>query len=183
MDTIASRVASLKEEIDRTAAVVGTPKVTLVAATKKNPVDAVRRAIAAGVDACGENQVQEMCAKREENAYEGAPLHFIGHLQTNKVKFVVGQVDLIQSVGSLKLAQAISDRAMRLQLTQDVLLEVNIGLEEAKSGFLPDALPAALDQVYRLPGIQVKGLMAIPPISTIYCDNKRFFCKNVSIIC
>jgi len=177
MDSIASRVNEIKQKIQAAARNAGTEQVTLVAATKQNDAAAVREAIKAGVDACGENRVQEMLSKLEENAYEGAPLHFIGHLQTNKVKNVVGAVSLIQSVGSLHLAQAVSAQASRLGITQDVLLEVNIGLEEAKSGFSPDELPRAMESVYVLPGLCVRGLMAIPPATTIYCENRRYFAK------
>ena len=101
---------------------------------------AVRRAIAAGVRVCGENRVQELTAKLADSAYEGAQIHFIGHLQTNKVKQVVGKVDLIQSVDSLRLLEAIDREAERQGLTQAVLLEVNIGGEASKSGFAKEGL-------------------------------------------
>lgn len=100
--------------------------------------------MAAGIDALGENRVQEMVQKLEQHAYDGAPLHFIGHLQRNKVKQVVGHVALIQSVGSLELLDEIEKVAAARGLVQDILLEVNIGREAAKSGFAPEkVLPAA----------------------------------------
>ena len=106
-------------------------------ASKMNDAAACREAIAAGIDVLGENRVQEMTEKLAQNAYDGAPLHFIGHLQRNKVKQVVGKVALIQSVGSLPLLEAVEKEAEKQGIVQDILLEVNIGGEEAKSGFAP----------------------------------------------
>ena len=117
----------------------GSPEeITLVGASKMNDAAACREAIAAGIDVLGENRVQEMTEKLAQHAYDGAPLHFIGHLQRNKVKQVVGKVALIQSVGSLELLDEIEKVGREKQgLVQDILLEVNIGGEEAKSGFAP----------------------------------------------
>ena len=143
---IEENVASVKARI---AAAAGGRHVTLVAATKMNDAEAVRRAIAAGVDACGENRVQEMLEKLEEDAYRGVPLHFIGTLQKNKVKFVVGKCDLIHSVNSPELLSAIGKKAESLGICQDVLLEINIGREESKTGFLPEQLPRLFDPFYR----------------------------------
>ena len=120
-------------------------EVILVAATKMNDADTIRRAIAAGIDASGENRVQEMMDKLGQGAYEGAPLHFIGSLQKNKVKFVVGNCDLIHSVNSVSLLEAINKRAMALGVVQDVLLEINIAKEDSKTGFLPELLPEFLE--------------------------------------
>ena len=97
-----------------------------------NDAAACREAIAAGIDVLGENRVQEMTEKLSQHAYDGAPLHFIGHLQRNKVKQVVGKVALIQSVGSLPLLEAIEKEAEKQGIVQDILLEVNIGGEEAR---------------------------------------------------
>ena len=109
--------------------------VLLCAATKMNDAEAVREAVAAGVDCCGENRVQELTQKLAEHAYDGAPVHFIGHLQTNKVRQVVGKVALLQSVDRLELLRCVQKEAARLGITQDILLEINIGAEESKSGF------------------------------------------------
>ena len=137
--SIAENIARIRQEIDAAARETGRTgrDITLVGASKMNDPAACREAIAAGIDALGENRVQEMTEKLKENAYDGAPLHFIGHLQRNKVKQVVGKVALIQSVGSKELLDEIEKVAARLELVQDVLLEVNIGGEEAKSGFPP----------------------------------------------
>ena len=111
--SIAENVAAIRRQMEEAAIAAGRdPKeILLCAATKMNDAEAVREAIRAGVDCCGENRVQELTAKLAENAYQGAPVHFIGHLQTNKVKQVVGKVDLIQSVDSLRLLQAINAEA------------------------------------------------------------------------
>ena len=165
--SIAENVARIRARMNEAAIACGRdPKeILLCAATKMNDADAVRQAIAAGVDCCGENKVQELTAKLAENAYEGAPVHFIGHLQTNKVKQVVGKVDLIQSVDSERLLQAIDKEAAKQGIRQNILLEVNIGEEASKSGFGVDDILPLVDRISEFPNICIKGLMAIPPIS------------------
>ena len=177
--SIAENVARIREEIAAAALAAGRdPKdILLCAATKMNDADAVRQAIAAGVDCCGENRVQELTAKLAENAYAGAPVHFIGHLQTNKVKQVVGKVDLIQSVDSERLLRAIDKEAAKQGIIQDILLEVNIGEEASKSGFGEDDILPLLDKCPEFPNICIKGLMAIPPISHNSGENLKFFQK------
>ncbi|MBO5952807.1 MAG: YggS family pyridoxal phosphate-dependent enzyme [Oscillospiraceae bacterium] len=175
--SIAQNVATIKQNIAQAAIAAGRdPKdILLCAATKMNNADAVRQAIAAGVDCCGENRVQELTAKLAEKAYAGAPIHFIGRLQTNKVKQVVGRVSLIQSVDRLKLLQAIQTEAARQGIVQDILLEINIGREESKGGFLVEELPTLLPKMGEFPNIFVRGLMAIPPICKISSNNDKFF--------
>ena len=177
--SIADNVARIRAEMEKAALACGRDPRTiqLCAATKMNDADAVRQAIAAGVDCCGENRVQELTAKLAENAYEGAPVHFIGHLQTNKVKQVVGKVDLIQSVDSLRLLQAIDREAAKQGLVQNILLEVNIGEETSKSGFCADDILPLADRLREFPNVCVKGLMAIPPISQNPGENLKFFQK------
>ena len=157
--SIAENVARVRAQMAQAALRCGRnpEEIKLCAATKMNDADAVRQAIAAGVDCCGENRVQELTAKLAENAYAGAPVHFIGHLQTNKVRQVVGKVDLIQSVDSAHLLRAVDREAGRQGIRQDILLEINIGNEASKGG--------------------VKGLMAIPPISRFPGENLEFFQK------
>ena len=175
--SIAENIARIREEMNAAAIAAGRdPKeILLCAATKMNDADNVRQAIAAGVDCCGENRVQELTQKLSENAYEGAPVHFIGHLQTNKVKQVVGKVDLIQSVDSLRLLEAINKEAAKQGICQDLLLEINIGNEESKSGFHKDSLPGILERMAEFSNIRVRGLMAIPPICENSTDNHKFF--------
>ena len=137
----------------------------------------MRQAIAAGVSCCGENRVQELTAKAAQNAYEGAPVHFIGHLQTNKVRQVVGRVALIQSVDSLRLLEAIHREAARQGIVQDILLEVNIAKEESKSGFDAGEVLSILEEIGKYSNICVRGLMAIPPISRFCGENQKYFQK------
>ena len=181
--SIAENVARIRAEMASAAIAAGRdPKeILLCAATKMNDAEAVREAIRAGVDCCGENRVQELTAKLAENAYEGAPVHFIGHLQTNKVKQVVGKVDLIQSVDSEHLLAAIHKEAKKQGIVQNILLEVNVGAEESKSGFAPEEVLPLLDKISEYPNIRVKGLMAIPPISEKHGDNVKYFEKMCKI--
>ena len=181
--SIAENVAAVRRRLEEAAAAAGRdPKtIQLCAATKMNDADAVRQAIRAGVDCCGENRVQELTQKLAQNAYEGAPVHFIGHLQTNKVKQVVGKVDLIQSVDSLHLLEAINREAARQGIRQNILLEVNIGQEAAKSGFDAGDILPLMDRIGIFSNICVKGLMAIPPISLNSGDNLKFFQKMLQI--
>ena len=175
--SITENVAAIRARIDAAAIAAGRdPKeIKLCAATKMNDADAVRQAIAAGVDLCGENRVQELVLKQKENAYDGAPVHFIGVLQTNKVKQVVGKVDVIQSVDRMNLLEAIQKEAAKQGIVQDIFLEINIGEEASKSGFLAVETLPLLEHINDFPNIFVRGLMAIPPISKKEGDNRKFF--------
>ena len=177
--SIAENIARVREEMAAAAKEAGRApeEITLVGASKMNDAAACREAIAAGIDALGENRVQEMTQKLSENAYDGAPLHFIGHLQRNKVKQVVGHAALIQSVGSLELLDEIEKVAANKGLVQDILLEVNVGGEEAKSGFAPEELEAAARYAKTLSHVQVLGLMTIPPVENEPQGNLPFFAK------
>lgn len=152
-------------------------EVTLVGASKMNDAAACREAIAAGIDALGENRVQEMTEKLAENAYDGAPLHFIGHLQRNKVRQVVGKAALIQSVGSDPLLDEIEKQAAKLGIVQDILLEVNVGGEEAKSGYAPREVFTAAARAKTLTHVRLRGLMTVPPIETTPGENLTNFQK------
>lgn len=175
--SIAENIARVREEIAAAAKEAGRDpgEITLVGASKMNDAAACREAIAAGIDALGENRVQEMTQKLSENAYDGAPLHFIGHLQRNKVKQVVGHVSLIQSVGSLELLDEIEKVAANRGLVQDILLEVNVGGEEAKSGFAPADTEAAAEAALSRSHVRVLGLMTIPPANADRDTNMRYF--------
>ena len=177
--SIAENIAQVRANIEAAAQEAGRdPKeITLVGASKMNDAAACREAIAAGIDVLGENRVQEMIQKLSEHAYDGAPLHLIGHLQRNKVKQVVGHVDLIQSVGSIELLDEIEKVAAARDLVQDILLEVNIGREEAKSGFAPDAVFQAAEAAMSRPHVRVRGLMTIPPADADRDANMRYFDK------
>ncbi|WP_297211852.1 YggS family pyridoxal phosphate-dependent enzyme [uncultured Flavonifractor sp.] len=177
--SLEENIARVKENMVRAARAAGRDpaEITLVAATKVQRSDTIRRAIAAGVTVCGENRVQEMTAHLEDDAYAGAALHFIGHLQTNKVRQVVGRVDLIQSVGSEHLLDAIEAQAAKLDLVQDILLEVNIGGELSKSGVAPEAVKPLAQKAISCPHLRLRGLMAIPPVAGQPGANRPFFAK------
>ncbi len=175
--SITENVARVREELNRAALAAGRrpEEIVLCAATKMNDTQKVREAIHAGIRCCGENRVQELTQKLSENAYEGADIHFIGHLQTNKVKQVVGKVSLIQSVDSLRLLEAVSKEAQKQGIQQDILLEINIGEEASKTGFQLGDIHGVLENLGAFPGVRVKGLMAIPPICENIGDNNKFF--------
>ena len=196
---IHENVQTIRAAMARAAEAAGRdPKeILLCAATKMNDADAVRQAVAAGVDCCGENRVQELLEKQPQGAYEGVHVHFIGHLQTNKVKQVVGRVDCIQSVDRLPMLECIQKEAAKQGIVQDILLEVNVGGEASKSGFTVEEAAAVAARMGEFPAVHLRGLMAIPPISQNPGDNCKFFaqmrnlfvdikgkkCDNVSMDC
>lgn len=184
--SLEDRVAIVREKIEKAAA---GRDVTLVGVAKTKPAGLVRRAIDAGIGVIGENYVQEYREKSAAGAYDGAEVHIIGHLQANKVKYIVGKVGLIQSVDSERLLAEIAKRASALGVTQDVLIEVNIGGESSKSGVLPEALDELLHRADGMTGVRVRGLMTIPPAENssfyfpgmyqLYIDNKEKKYDNV----
>ncbi|MDO5123745.1 MAG: YggS family pyridoxal phosphate-dependent enzyme [Eubacteriales bacterium] len=143
--------------------------ITFLAATKTVDVQYINYAISLGLDHIGENRVQELLSKYDGYNLDCADLHFIGHLQTNKVRQIIGKVSTIQSVDSLKLAKEISRLSENAGITTKILVEVNIGREENKGGVMPDRVEELLYQISELPSIAVDGLMAIPPI----CENEQ----------
>lgn len=149
--------------------------ITLLAATKTVPVEVINHSIELGVDCIGENKVQELTEKYDSYLLDRCRLHFIGHLQVNKVKYLIGRVAMIQSVDSEKLAKEISRLSLKHNVITDVLLEVNIGREENKSGVLPEALPELLEKVSVLPAVRVRGLMAIPPAGAPSKETDDYF--------
>ena len=177
--SISTNLSHVVEEIRAAALAAGRDpaEITLVAAIKTQSDDTIRQAIAAGVAVCGENRVQELTAHWEAGAYEGARVHFIGHLQTNKVKYLVGKVDLIHSVSSQKLLLEIDRQAAKAGLVQEVLLEVNLAQEPSKSGFLCSQVLPAARLAAGLDHVRVRGLMCIPPAATFPEENLPFFHK------
>ena len=177
MSTIAENIRSIRGRMAAAAERAGRDpgEILLVGASKMNDAAACQAAIQAGIDALGENRVQEMTAKLQEHAYDGAPLHFIGHLQRNKVRQVVGVAGLIQSAGSWELLEEIERQAEKKALTQEVLLEVNIGGEASKSGFAPRDLYEAAEKARSLSHIRVRGLMTIPPVEREPHGNLPYF--------
>ena len=175
--SISENIAAIQAAIAAAATASGRDpsEILLVAATKTQSAETVRAAIAAGITICGENRVQELTEKQAQDAYSGASVHFIGHLQRNKVRQVVGKVDLIESVDSAALLELIEKQASSLGICQKILLEVNIGREPAKSGVFPEDVEALVALAAKFPHIQLQGLMAIPPIAAIPGENRDFF--------
>ena len=175
--SITENIAAIRAKMDAAAIAAGRdPKgILLCAATKMNNADAVREAVRGGVDCCGENRVQELTQKLSENAYDGAPVHFIGRLQTNKVRQVVGKVALIHSVDRQRLLEALEREAARQGLLQDILLEVNIGAEESKGGFTAEEARTIALNFSAFSHLRLRGLMAIPPICHFPGENDKFF--------
>lgn len=142
--------------------------IRLMAVTKTVSPELVNVAIKNGVDLLGENRVQEYLDKKD--SYQGnCEVQFIGHLQTNKVKYIIDKVSMIQSVDSVKLAEEISKCAVKTNLTMDILVEVNIGEESSKSGTSPQQVLELVDEISKMQGIRIRGLMSIPPI----CEKKE----------
>ena len=150
-------------------------EITLVAATKVQTSETIRQAIAGGIRVCGENRVQEFNQHWADGAYEGAEVHFIGHLQKNKIKYLVGKVSLIESVDSEELIRLIGQRAQKEGLVQDILIEVNVAGEASKSGVAPAQAEELIQLAAALPRVNPRGLMAIPPVSCEPGQNRGFF--------
>jgi len=167
---ILERIQRSAEEAGR-----GVDEITLLAATKTVDVSVINHAINSGITHIGENRVQELLSKVD--MLNESHRHFIGHLQTNKVKDIIDKVELIQSVDSIKLAKEIEKQAEKRGIEIDVLLEVNIGNEQAKSGFSSEELLDSLYKIVEFKHIHVKGLMAIPPICENAQENRKYFSK------
>ena len=173
----------INEDIAEAAQKVGKKRedITFLAATKTVDAATINHAISLGLDHIGENRVQELLSKYEDYDLDNCSLQFIGHLQTNKVRQIVGKVDLIQSVDSVKLAKEIAAQSLKRNITTNILVEVNIGREENKSGVMPEQLDELLAKLSEIEAIRVKGLMAIPPICDFAQENRKFFDKMRNI--
>lgn len=152
--------------------------ILLLAACKTRTIEEVTESARFSIDLFGENHVQELIEKKDADAYLGKPAHLIGHLQTNKIKYVLGRAKLIQSMDSEHLLIALEKAAARLDMVQDVLIEVNIGAEESKTGLAADDLWRILELSAAQPHIRVKGLMTIPPANTTDLENRKYFEKT-----
>lgn len=152
-----------------------TDEVKLMGVTKTVAPELINRSVELGIRLLGENRVQEFLDKHE--SYDKrAEVHFIGALQSNKVKYIIDKVSMIHSVDSIKLASEIDKRAKAHGLTMDILVEINIGGEETKSGISPEGLKAFIDEAKELGGIRIRGLMTIPPVN-IDGSSERYFAK------
>lgn len=172
-DYIMAKIAEAAEKSGRKP-----EDIKFLAATKTVSYDIINYAISLGLKYIGENKVQELNSKYDDYKLGDCELHLIGHLQTNKVKQIVGKVSMIQSVDSIKLAKEIAKVSSNQGITTDVLIEVNIGREENKTGLNPDMLYELLGEISHFEGIKVRGLMAIPPI----CAEKQNY-VNILKIC
>ena len=149
--------------------------IILLAATKTVDANTINYAIEKGICYIGENKVQELLSKHGK--INEVHNHFIGHLQTNKVKDIIDKVEMVQSVDSLKLANEISKQAVKRDICMDILLEVNIGGEESKWGFKPEEVENAVSEIAKLSGIRIRGLMTIPPICEDSLEVRKYFRK------
>ena len=165
----------INEKIDNAAVKSGRncDEIRLMAVTKTVDPIFINFALDYGVDLIGENRVQEMLRKKPELHLDGVDKHLIGHLQTNKAGQIVGEVDMIQSVDSVKIAREIAKQSAKKGVITDVLLEINVGEEESKSGFSVSEFYEHVYEISQIPEIRVKGLMTVPPI----CENNTILCK------
>ena len=178
-EEIRENIAAIRQRMNEAARKAGRnpAEIQLCAASKMNDAQRVLCAVEGGVDCCGENRVQELREKQPQGAYGDKPVHFIGRLQTNKVKYVVGNVSLIQSVDRQELLEAIEKQAAKLGVVQDILLEVNVGCEASKAGFSLDEVDEVAAHMANFPHVHLRGLMAIPPISHESGENFTYFQK------
>lgn len=173
---IAENLKTVRTKIETSCKVSGrSPKdVTLIAVSKTKPVEMLKEAYEQGCRHFGENKVQELVEK-----YDAMPKdikwHMIGHLQRNKVKYIVDKVYMIHSVDSLKLAEEISKEALKKNVTVSVLIEVNVAGEETKFGVSPSSAEELIREIAVLPGVSVKGLMTIAPYVDNPEDNRQYF--------
>ena len=149
--------------------------VRFMAVTKTVEPVLINTAIEQGITLIGENRVQEFLGKEPDLHLEGVEKHLIGHLQKNKVRQIVGKVDMIESVDSVEIAKEISKRSEMQGITTDVLIEVNIGEEASKFGFAQETLEESLAEIALLPAVRVRGMMCIPPICETKEQNRQFF--------
>ncbi len=175
LDDVKASYFEITENIAKTAEKTGRKQedITFLAATKTVDVSIINYAVSLGLKYIGENKVQELLSKYDEYDLEHCSLQLIGHLQTNKVRQIVGKVSMIQSVDSIKLAREISKQSEKIGVVTDVLLEVNIGKEENKSGIMVEQLDELIEETSKMNNIKIRGLMTVPPI----CNNKSEVCK------
>ena len=169
---IRARMAAAARESGRDPA-----DVSLCAACKARSSEMVRLSAALDIDIFGENRMQKMQEHIRAYAFAGKPCHFIGKLQTNKVRHVVGKVSLIHSVDSLRLLSSLQSEASRQTIMQDILFEINLGDEESKAGAKANSLRILMDTASACPNLKVRGLMAIPPVTDTEGKARRYFSK------
>ena len=174
---ITANVQCLIEKIANASVLYGRSPddVKLMAVTKTNSAERVNEAIKAGVTLIGENRAQEYLSKYNDYNLEGCSTHFIGHLQTNKVRSIIDKVDMIQSVDRLSLATEINKCCQTIGKIMPILVEVNIGREESKSGVYPEQLEEFIEQISNFKNLKIHGLMTIPPNLDRTLEIERYF--------
>lgn len=178
-DEIKNNYEIIRKNIDKTGR-----RITLLAATKTVPANVINYAVGElGITDIGENRVQELLEKYEFINKENVNIHFIGSLQTNKVKYIIDKVSMIHSLDNYRLAEEIEKRASRINRVMDVLVEINIGEEPNKSGILPDndVIQRFIDSVSVFSHVNVRGLMTLAPICNNYDDYTKYFEKTYKI--
>lgn len=185
---VRQNIKEIRENVKETALAAGRAEkdITLMAVTKTVPPERVNVALQEGISLLGENRVQELCQKAAFYRASKEKIHFIGHLQTNKIRDIIEKVSMVESVDSLHLAQALSRECEKRGMEMDVLLQVNIGKEETKSGFYEEDVLDALERIAELPGLRLRGLMTIPPrfSGTVYFKKMQelfLLCKEEKI--
>ena len=166
VNSIQSRVAEILGEAEDLAHSAGTKNLRVMAVSKTRTASEILAAYNAGIRLFGENRVQEFCEKEEAFFALSAEVHLIGHLQRNKAKQIVGRVNCIESIDSLRIAETVGAIASNKHILQDVLIEVNTGLDDDKFGVTPSELPRFCEALSVVPGIRVLGLMTVPPIGS-----------------
>lgn len=164
--TISENLKRIRYDVEEAKSKYRKPddSVRIMAVTKTVPYERVNYAVSEGITLLGENRVQEYLSKKD--FYDkNAEVNFIGHLQSNKIKYIIDSVTLIHSVDSIKLAAEIDKQAEKINKCMDVLIEVNIGREESKSGVFPEMLETLVYEASQLKNIRIRGLMTIPPIA------------------
>ncbi|CCX88940.1 pyridoxal phosphate enzyme YggS family [Clostridium sp. CAG:590] len=166
----------VKQQVEETAKACGRdPKeITLIAVSKTKPLENIEELIEIGVEDFGENKVQELCDKYE-HVSQPVRFHLIGHLQTNKVKYIVDKACLIHSVDSLKLAQTIQKEAAKKQVIAQILIEVNVAEEDSKFGLHTEDVIPFIQEISTMPNLHVNGLMTIAPFVDDPEDNRKYF--------
>ena len=181
---LADNVAEIRHQIAQAAKEAGrrAEDILLCSVCKSQPAELILASASLPIDLFGENRMQELVSHHEAGLYGQKPCHFVGHLQTNKVRRVVGLVSMIQSVNSIRLLDSINLEAEKQGIVQDILMEINIGEEETKMGASEEALWPMLDNALAKKNVRLRGLMAIPPAFDNSSESRRYFAAMRSLL-
>jgi pyridoxal phosphate enzyme, YggS family len=183
-ETVRGNIAHIRENIASACAKCGrnSDDITLMAVTKTVAPEFVNAAYENGITLFGENKVQELCDKFDSYKFAGDKIHFIGHLQSNKVKYLPRKVSMVQSVSSVSLAREIEKQFSKHDKPVDVLIEVNIGEEPQKSGIMPKDIENLAKVIENLPHLNLRGFMTIPPFTHNISETEKYFFKMYEIL-